>query len=46
MYGYGDYYYGPFVDGQVIRDLPSQEFEQGHWSKVPILTDREAFEGE
>lgn len=45
LYGYGDFYYGPVVDGYSIRDLPSNEFKQGHFSKVPLLTDREGYEG-
>jgi carboxylesterase type B len=45
-YGFGDHYYGPSVDGSVIRDLPSNEFEQGHFCRVPLLTDRETYEGE
>lgn len=45
QYGYGDYYYGPTVDGEYIRDLPSQEFARGHFSKVPLLLDTEGYEG-
>ncbi|KAJ5815254.1 hypothetical protein N7474_007031 [Penicillium riverlandense] len=44
-YGYGDFYYGPYVDGTVIRDLPSEEFKQGHFAKVPLLVNREGYEG-
>ena len=44
-YGYGDFYYGPSVDGDVLRDLPSNEFKQGHFTKVPFMTDREGYEG-
>ena len=44
-YGYGDFYYGPSVDGNVIRDLPSNEFKQGHFSKVPLLVNRDGYEG-
>ncbi|SMY21325.1 unnamed protein product [Zymoseptoria tritici ST99CH_1A5] len=43
--GYGDYYYGPSVDGSIIRDLPSNELKQGHFSKVPLLTDHARYEG-
>ena len=46
LYGYGDYYYGPSVDGTIIQDLPSVEFASGHFSKVAFLTDREGYEGE
>ena len=44
-YAYGSFYFGPYVDGKVIRDLPSREFKAGHFTKVPILTDREGYEG-
>jgi carboxylesterase type B len=40
-YGWGDFYYGPAVDGDVIRDLPSNEFKQGHFSKVPLIVNRD-----
>ncbi|KAL9079065.1 MAG: hypothetical protein Q9157_002033 [Trypethelium eluteriae] len=39
-YGYGDFYYGPAVDGNIIRELPSQAFKQGHFSK-----DHDGYEG-
>jgi carboxylesterase type B len=45
-YGYGSFYYGPYVDGLVIQDLPSREFERGNYVKVPLLTNRETFEGQ
>jgi carboxylesterase type B len=45
LYGYGDFYYGPSVDGDVIRDLPSNEWKQGHFAKVPLLVDRDGYEG-
>lgn len=44
-YGYGDFYFGPYVDGSIIRDLPSNEFKLGHFAKVPLLTSREGYEG-
>jgi len=44
-YGYGSFYFGPHVDGNVIRDLPSREFRAGHFTTVPILVDREGYEG-
>jgi len=40
-YGWGDFYYGPSVDGNVIRDLPSNEFKQGHFAKVPVIVNRD-----
>ncbi|MCJ1476292.1 hypothetical protein MMC13_004958 [Lambiella insularis] len=45
LYGYGDFFYGPVVDGTIIRDLPSNEFKQGHFAKVPLFTAREGYEG-
>jgi len=45
LYGYGDFFYGPVVDGSIIRGLPSNEFLQGHFSKVPLIVDREGYEG-
>lgn len=44
-YGYGNFYYGPYVDGDLIRGLPSQEFRDGHFTKVPTWTSREGYEG-
>lgn len=44
-YGWGDFYYGPSVDGEVIRDLPSNEFRQGHFAKVPLIVNRDEYEG-
>lgn len=45
FYGYGDFYFGPSVDGEIVRDLPSNEFKQGHFTKVALLTDRDGYEG-
>jgi carboxylesterase type B len=45
VYGWGDFYFGPAVDGTAIRDLPSNEFKQGHFSKVPFITNRDGYEG-
>ncbi|TKA46995.1 hypothetical protein B0A55_13053, partial [Friedmanniomyces simplex] len=45
MYGFGDYWFGPTVDGEYIRDFPSRELENGHFSKVPLLVDTEGYEG-
>jgi carboxylesterase type B len=44
-YGYGSFWYGPYVDGNAIRDLPSKEFKAGHFTEVPLLIDREQYEG-
>jgi hypothetical protein len=38
LYGYGDYYFGPAVDGQTIWGLPSKEFEKGRFAKVDLLS--------
>jgi len=44
-YGYGSFYYGPYVDNKAIKDLPSKEFRAGHFTKIPALIDREQYEG-
>jgi carboxylesterase type B len=44
-YGYGDFFYGPYVDGTIVRDLLSEEFRKGHFTSVPLLTNRDAYEG-
>lgn len=44
-YGFGDYYYGPYVDGEIVRQLPSQEFKEGHFTQVALLVDHDAYEG-
>jgi len=44
-YGYGDFYWAPSVDGDIIRDLPSQAFKRGAISFVPMLTNHAKFEG-
>lgn len=45
LYTYGDFFYGPVVDDDTIRDLPSNEFKHGHFTPVPLLTNREGYEG-
>lgn len=45
-FGFGDYYYGPSVDGDIIQDLPTNEFSHGHFHKVPLLIDHDVYEGE
>ncbi|KIW41260.1 uncharacterized protein PV06_06833 [Exophiala oligosperma] len=42
---YGVYYWGPVVDGKFIRDLPDQEFAKGNFYNVPLITNRDAYEG-
>lgn len=44
-YGYGDYYWGPGVDGAVIKELPHAAFEAGRFTRVPLLINRDAVEG-
>ncbi|KAK3704165.1 hypothetical protein LTR37_014005 [Vermiconidia calcicola] len=44
-YGWGDFYFGPSVDGEAIRDLPSNEFKKGNFVKVPLVVNRDAYEG-
>jgi carboxylesterase type B len=45
-YGWGDFWYGPSVDGTIIRDLPSNEFRNGHFTKgIPLMTNRDSYEG-
>ena len=39
--GWGDFYYGPTVDGVVIRDFPSNEFKRGHFTKVALMVNRD-----
>lgn len=36
---------GRYVDGVVVQDLPSNEFKRGHFSKVPLMTNRDGYEG-
>ncbi|KAF1953587.1 alpha/beta-hydrolase, partial [Byssothecium circinans] len=45
LYGHGHFYYGPYVDGDVIKDLPSKEFKAGRFTKVPTWVSREGYEG-
>jgi carboxylesterase type B len=44
-YGYGSFWYGPYVDGNAIGDVPLKEFKAGHFTKVPPLIDRRQYEG-
>jgi carboxylesterase type B len=44
-YGYGNFYFGPYVDGTFIRGLPSREFIAGNFAKVPTWISREGYEG-
>ena len=44
-YGHGHFYYGPYVDGEFVQDLPSREFKAARYAKVPTWVSREGFEG-
>ncbi|KAH8555976.1 Carboxylesterase [Umbelopsis sp. PMI_123] len=44
-YAYGDFYYGPVIDGDFIKELPSKAFASGRFTHVPILTNRDSDEG-
>ncbi|KAI9154958.1 Lipase 3 [Paramyrothecium foliicola] len=44
-FAHGNFYWGPSVDGNHIKDYPLNELQNGHFSKVPILIDRSGFEG-
>lgn len=43
--GYGVFWFGPVVDGKFIRRLPDLEFKSGNFYKVPLIVDRDAYEG-
>jgi hypothetical protein len=36
LYGFGEFYYGPVVDGKTILGLPSVEFSRGQFANVWI----------
>lgn len=42
---YGTFGYGPVVDGTYIKALPHQEFKNGNFHKVPVITDHTLYEG-
>lgn len=44
-YAYGTFYWGPAVDGHAIPDYPAAAFRDGKFTKVPVLLDRDGFEG-
>jgi len=44
-YGHGNFYYGPYIDGTLIQNLPSHEFATGRFTKVPVMVNRETYEG-
>lgn len=43
-YAYGLFYWGPTLDGTIIRDYPLNEFQNGHFTKVPLMVDHDSFE--
>lgn len=45
QYAYGTFYWGPAVDGHAIPDYPAAAFRDGKFTKVPVLVDRNGFEG-
>ncbi|KAI1863342.1 uncharacterized protein JN550_009662 [Neoarthrinium moseri] len=45
QFGYGDFYWGPVIDGHIIRGHPFSEFRKGHFTKVPTLVTRNGYEG-
>lgn len=44
-YSFGTFYFGLVVDGKFVRDYPSREFMPRNFYKVPLITDRNAYEG-
>jgi carboxylesterase type B len=44
-YGYGVFYYGPVVDGKFLIELPDQAFKHGRFYNVPLIVDRDGYEG-
>jgi hypothetical protein len=46
QYSWGDFYFSPTVDGKIIQELPSKAFAEGHFSEIPVITDRNAYEGQ
>lgn len=43
--GYGSFWFGPVVDGVFLQELPSEAFKKGRYYKVPLIVDREGYEG-
>ncbi|CAI0655494.1 unnamed protein product [Colletotrichum noveboracense] len=42
---YGLFYYGSTIDNDAVMDLPARQFKAGKFTKVPVLVDRDMFEG-
>jgi len=45
QYAYGTFYWGPAVDGHTVPDYPAAAFRDGKFTKIPVLVDRDGFEG-
>ena len=45
LFGYGDFYYGPALDGTILPNLPSTAFSSGAFTPVPLLVNRDGYEG-
>lgn len=43
---YGSFWFGPVVDGEFLKSLPDEAFKKGEYYKVPLLVDREGYEGD
>ena len=46
LFGFGDTWLSPVIDGTYIKELPSDAFDKGRFSKVPLLVDRDQYEGD
>ena len=44
-YGYSDYWATPVIDGEIIKEPPTDAFRGGRFSKVPMLTTHSSAEG-
>jgi carboxylesterase type B len=42
---YGVFYYGPVVDGRFLLELPHDAFKAGRFYDVPLIVDRDGYEG-
>jgi carboxylesterase type B len=43
-FAYGTFYWGPVIDGEIIQDHPLSEYRNGHFTKVPLMVDRNYWE--
>lgn len=43
--GYGTFWFGPVVDGEFLQSLPDEAFKKGDYYKVPLMVDRDGYEG-